>query len=84
MYVVYISAIWPLLVLVSLYKNYFQFIKIQFSYIVKICFQMRTKNHLESNMRNSHKLIIQKKIWKTVRETVRETVEIMMYSISLN
>ena len=50
MYVVYICAIWPLVILFSLYKNYFLFIKIQFSHmLVKTCFQRgfeRTKNHL--------------------------------------
>ena len=50
MYVFYICAIWPLVILFSLYKNYFLFIKIQFSHmLVKTCFQRgfeRTKNHL--------------------------------------
>ena len=50
MYVVYICAIWPLVILFSLYKNYFQLIKIQFSHmLVKTCFQRGfewTKNHL--------------------------------------
>ena len=50
MYVVYICAIWPLVILFSLYKNYFLFIKIQFLHmLVKTCFQRgfeRTKNHL--------------------------------------
>ena len=40
MYVVYICAIWPLVILFSLYKNYFLFIKIQFSHmLVKTCFK---------------------------------------------
>ena len=50
MYVVYICAIWPLVILFSLDKNYFLFVKIQFSHmLVNTCFQRgfeKTKNHL--------------------------------------
>ena len=66
MYVVYICAIWPLVILFSLYKNYFLFIKIQFSHmLVKTCFQRgfeQTKNHLKKkNAEQPHNIIIFKK-----------------------
>ena len=54
MYVVYVCAFWSLVILFSLYKNYFLYIKIQFSHmLVKTCFQKgfeRTKNHMERKM----------------------------------
>ena len=53
MYVVYICAIWSLVILFSLYKNYFLFIKIQFSH-------MLGKTFVKKNAEQSHNLIILK------------------------
>ena len=53
MYVVYICAIWSLVILFSLYKNYFLFIKIQFSH-------MLVKTFVKKNAEQSHNLIILK------------------------
>ena len=57
-YVVYISIIWPSVILFSLYKNYFLYLwKFVFHTLVKAYFQREfewTKNHLSRKMQNSH------------------------------
>ena len=65
MYVVYICAIWPLVILFSLYKNYFLFIKIQFLHVSKNMFPERfwenKKSFVKKNAEQSHNIIILKK-----------------------
>ena len=65
MYVVYICAIWPLVILSSLYKSYFLFVKIQFLHVSKNMFPERfwenKKSFVKKNAEQSHNIIILKK-----------------------